>query len=774
MATPGSLLLKLIIDGTNAGAIRALAQTGAESQKTAAALAGVDKASGNFGNTRAGLAAVEGQLRGLQALGRNALQFAGIGLGISELVQLGDTYSQMTGRLKLVTQYTGDYAEVQQLLRDSASKTRSDLVGTVDLYAQMSPALKGIGLSASQSVGVITTINQAIALSGSSSQSAQAALVQLGQGFASGALRGEELNSIMEQTPALAQAIADGLGVSRGALRKMGEEGKLTAEAVATALQKVADQVDGDFAKAPVTVGQAFTNLKNQILIYVGAIDQATGGTSLLAEVVNGVADEFRNGGPAVTLMTTAVNGLMMGVRLLAIGLDGIYRLLKIVGIGLAGYAAAAKEALSGNFAGAKAIWQELGRDIDAVLQKPLVGQQKAVEAVANSANKRKLLEQQLADEVKRLEALKSYAAGKTSDNVAAKDKANIDARIADQRRLVDAVRAAWQQQLAEAEKFAESARAKLAKATDFRDAGKTAAFSASLRGLSEGDQVAAKSSRMTDLQSQGSYEAARARMAAIEGDIKKFDAASATAEKRLKEALQLAQDIGDVASIESLSNDLAKLQESGAAIDQKKSAEAQARAGDQAKLLGELQKQLDALTKDARTVEVKADITDAETKVKGLANQLAELKDKTVTVTVNTAGNSNAAAAADAIPARAFGGPLPGWAPHDRADNRLYLGTPGEWVIQRPSVRYWGTEFMRAINERRMPKFAFGGQIGASMASRISVPQASFQAGSEKQGRPLVLDFGSLGRFEAEASTDVAEQMTRVVRLAAMRFGRR
>lgn len=767
MASPGALLLKLIIDGTNAGAIRALIGVSTESQKTAAALGGVDKASGNFGNTRAGLAAVEGQLRSLQTLGRNALQFAGIGLGVSELIQLGDTYTQMTSRLKLVTQYTGDYVEVQQLLRNSASTSRSDLVATVDLYAQMSPALKGIGLNAAQSVGVITTINQAIALSGSSSQAAQAALVQLGQGFASGALRGEELNSIMEQTPALAQAIADGLGVSRGALRKMGEEGKLTAEAVATALQKVADQVNGDFSKAPVTVGQAFTILKNEILVYVGAADQAYGGTSTLAGGILWLADELRTGGPAISAFT----GL---IKIMVDGLDGAYRMLKIVGLGLAGYAAAAKAALSGNFSEAKAIWQELGRDIDAVLQKPLVGQQKAVEVVADSAKKRQQLEQQLADEVKRLEALKAYTAGKTSDNIAAKEKSNIDARIADQQRLVDAVRSAWQQQLAEAEKFAESAKAKLAKASDIRDAGQSSIFSAGLKGMSEEDQVAAKSSRMTDLQGQGSYEAARAQMAAIEGDVKKFDAASAMAEKRLREALQLAQDIGDVSSIESLSNDLAKLQETSAAIDQKKSAEAQARAADQAKLLGDLQKQLDALTKEARTVEVKAEITDAETKVKGLTNQLAELKDKTITVTVNTVNTSNAPTpdVADA-PARAYGGVLPGTAPHDRADNMLYWGTPGEHVMQIPAVRYYGRAFMDAVNNMRLPRYAFGGAMGSSLTNRVSVPKFSSQPMGAGSGENLTLVLGDR-RYSVSARENTIEQLKSHIGREALRKGGR
>lgn len=776
MATPGSLLLKLIIDGTSAGAVKALAQAREAGKATSEVLAGLGKRSGGFGGLSAEIDAITGKLKGLQGVGAMALQFLGVGLGVNELIQLGDAYTQMTSKLKLVTQYSGDYVQVQAMLRESAQKTRSDLAGTVDLYAQISPALKGIGLSAAQSVGVITTINQAIGLSGASSEAAKASLVQLGQGFASGALRGEELNSVMEQTPALAQAIADGLGVSRGALRKMGEDGKLTAEAVATALQKVADQVNGDFSKAPVTVGQSLIALKNEILVYVGAADQAYGATSSLAQVVLGVAEEFRTGGPAVTAFSTAVSVMVNG-------LDGAYRMLKIVGLGLAGYAAAAKAALSGNFSEAKAIWQELGRDIDAVLMKPLIGQQKAVDATVDGTRKRIQLETQLADEVKRLEALKAYVAGTTQDNVAAKDKANIDARIADQQRLVDAVRTAWQQQLGEAEKFALAAQAKLQKATEFRDAGSSAAFNAGIKGMSAEEQAAAKSSRMSDLQGQGAYEAARARLAALEGDIKKYDVAAAQAERRLKEALQLAQDIGDIASIEDISNQLAKNQEVGAALDKRKADEAAARATDQAKLLNDLQAKLDEMTKQARMIEVKADITDAESKVKGLNAQLAEIKDKTVTVTVNTVAGNNAEQPKyqdsygpwdTGIPGRAYGGPLPGWAPNDRADNMIYRGTPGEWVMQLPAVRYYGPDFMAKINAMRLPKYAFGGQIGGnSVANRFSVPNMARNPATAA-GRPVVLDMGKMGRFETTARADVADELVRVVKRAALGYGRR
>lgn len=744
--------------------------------------------------SRAAANKLSNELRGIQQVAGQALSFAGIGIGAVEIIKLADSYGQMTGKLKLATQYSGDYAEVQDLLRNSARETRSDLGGTVDLYTKMSPALKGIGMNAQQSVGIITTINKAIGLSGASSEAAASGIYQLGQGISKGALQMEDLRNIMESTPTLAYALADGLGVSTAALLTMATEGKLTAEVVAQALQKVADQVDSDFSKMPTTVGQALTNLRNEFMVFVGATDDASGGTSALAGVINSIAEEFASAGPAVTAFSTAI-------KIMVSGLDGAYRMLKIVGIGLAAYAAMASEVLKGNFSGVKEIWNQLGKDIDAIVTKPLSSdpfdwEEKKVQAVANGTKKREQLEVQLSELTKKLEQLKAFESGKASDNVAANDKANIDARIADQQRLVEAVRKAWQDSLSEAEKYANAAKEKLQKATDFRDAGKSSAFNAGLKGLSEEDQVAAKSQRMTDLQGQGNYEAARARMAALEGDIKKYDAAAAVAEKRLKEALQLAQDIGDVTSIEDISNTLAKNQEAGAGLDNKKAAEAQAQAADQAKLLNDLQAQLEKLEKTARSIAVQADITQAEGAIKGLKEKLDEIKDKTVTVTVNSVKSG---AAADlpvldlssygpgdpGIPARAYGGPLPGFAPHDRADNVIYRGTPGEFLVQRPTVKQPGARAflydfnargMAALADWQLPRHAFGGELGGSAIDRLNSPRLSAapSATSQSSKTPLVLDFGKLGRYQAEASSDVAGELTKAVQRAALQFGRR
>lgn len=210
-----------------------------------------------FAQTRSEIATLERSLRGLQSLAISALSFAGVGLGAGAVIQLADAYANMTGRLRLATQYTGDYDQVLAALRKSALDTRSSLQGSVDLFTKMSPALAGIGISGQRAVNIVTTINQAVALSGVSAQAVEAALVQLGQGFGSGTLRGEELNSVLEQTPALAQAIADGLGVPIGALRGLAEAGELTSERIAAALEKSAEDVRKNFDQLPQTVSSA-------------------------------------------------------------------------------------------------------------------------------------------------------------------------------------------------------------------------------------------------------------------------------------------------------------------------------------------------------------------------------------------------------------------------------------------------------------------------------------------------------------------------------------
>ncbi|MBU0294231.1 tape measure protein, partial [Acinetobacter baumannii] len=152
----------------------------------------------------------------------------------------------------------------------------------------------------------------AVAISGASAEAADAALVQFGQALASGTLRGEELNSVMEQTPALAKAIAKGMGITVGELRSVAAEGKITSQEIVKALKNVQDEVDALFAKTDITIGQSLTLLNNEITKFVGeagkgsgAAQALSGSIQLLANNLNLIADSaFAIG---IGLMTKAV-----------------------------------------------------------------------------------------------------------------------------------------------------------------------------------------------------------------------------------------------------------------------------------------------------------------------------------------------------------------------------------------------------------------------------------------------------------------------------------
>lgn len=233
------------------------------------------------------------QLRGLDRVARTLTgAFAGLAtiqLG-RQFVEMADRAKTVENRLKLVTESSTELAQVQSDLFRLAQSSNASFEGTVELYARLARATSELGISQSRLLSVTETINQAIAVSGASSQEAQAALIQLSQGLAAGALRGEELNSVMEQTPRLAQAIAAGMGITIGQLREMGKEGRLTAGAVIQALESQADVISREYGQMEMTVGQAMQRLSNSVLKAIGSVDQASGFSHRLAQAIDAVS----------------------------------------------------------------------------------------------------------------------------------------------------------------------------------------------------------------------------------------------------------------------------------------------------------------------------------------------------------------------------------------------------------------------------------------------------------------------------------------------------
>lgn len=409
--------------------------------------------------------------------------------------------------------------------------------------------------------------------------------------------------------------------------------------------------------------------------------------------------------------------------------------------------------------------------------------QNKKIEAEdAETSVKRLNIASQLAREQANLEQLKAIAAGKASADILKTDKARTDEQLKDAEKLRGALQTAWETSRKEAQKAADDAQKLLEKAAGVRTSAADKATELRNAGLSDEDKQALALSQAQDLQGQGNYYAAAAGAAKLDGRTRDFEKYQKQAETFLDRAMKFAEAAGDADTVEAVGNAQAGVIENNAKAKQGEAAALEAQATAQAGVIAKLDSDIEALKSKAANIQISADIANAEGAVAALKKQLDELPDKTVTITVQQVGSpaAIAAAAADVNSAGlggfAYGGQLPGAAPHDRADNRLYWGTPGEWVIQRPAVRHYGSAFIAALNAMKLPKFAFGGEIGASAVSRLALPALSGAAAGSPgaaSGRNLTLVLGN-ERFQVGAGDDTIDRLTAYVSREALRKGGR
>jgi tape measure domain-containing protein len=240
-----------------------------------------------------------------------------VGAAVTGFVRLADESANLNARLKLATNSTAELTRAQAALFQISQSTSSSFAETSDLYARFANATRTLGVSQERLLAITTSVNQAVQLSGASSGAANAALIQLGQGLSSGALRGEELNSVLEQTPRLAKAIADGFGVTTGQLRTLAADNKLTAEAIVGALESQRATLESEFGTLPQTVGRSLTELGNTALQAAGQIDQSAGLTKALSGAITSLSDSLQGGA-----VRGAIEGLASATGLLTRNLD--------------------------------------------------------------------------------------------------------------------------------------------------------------------------------------------------------------------------------------------------------------------------------------------------------------------------------------------------------------------------------------------------------------------------------------------------------------------
>lgn len=211
--------------------------------------------------------------------------------GIGTFNKVADDLTNIQNRLKLVSDTMDDVVRAQTRLYKISKETRSELAGTADIFVDFSKALETLSVAPERIYSVVKTIQQAGKLSGSSTESIRAALLQLNQGIASGTLRGEELNSVMEQMKYLGIGLQQSFKMNAGELRKFAEQGGITTTSFLEAVESMASKTDKDFKKMSSTVENSFNRLGQAVKYMLADFNQMNGFSTGFAKRLRGVAE---------------------------------------------------------------------------------------------------------------------------------------------------------------------------------------------------------------------------------------------------------------------------------------------------------------------------------------------------------------------------------------------------------------------------------------------------------------------------------------------------
>lgn len=214
---------------------------------------------------------------------RTSIASIGVGLAIREVTQYADVWTTAQNRLAAAGVAQDQLAGTMSDLVSLARETRSEFGGTVELYAKLTRAGQQLNLTQTEVRKITETTLQAFVAGGAAASEQAAAVTQLSQALGSGVLQGDELRSIRENAPLLAEAIAKEFNTTIAGLKELGAEGQLTADRVATAILN-ADGIFQSFERTVSTVEQAMTNLRTEFTRYIAesrvaqTVVQALGG----------------------------------------------------------------------------------------------------------------------------------------------------------------------------------------------------------------------------------------------------------------------------------------------------------------------------------------------------------------------------------------------------------------------------------------------------------------------------------------------------------------
>ncbi|EHK0684251.1 tape measure protein [Salmonella enterica subsp. enterica serovar Kingston] len=239
-------------------------------------------------------------------------------LSVQQVSQYADAWTTLNNKLANALRPSEQLVDVTERVFNITQQTRGSLDATASLYARLERATREYGTSADDLAKLTTIINQGFVVSGATAQEAENAIIQLSQGLASGALRGEEFNSVNEQGNRLIVALADSMGVGIGQMRQMAAAGKLTTDVVVNGLLSQGVTIGNEFANTTTTISQALQVAGNNITKFFGENSTVKTGTAIFNDAVISVSENIGALSAILTAAAAVIGSRYVGALTMA------------------------------------------------------------------------------------------------------------------------------------------------------------------------------------------------------------------------------------------------------------------------------------------------------------------------------------------------------------------------------------------------------------------------------------------------------------------------
>lgn len=229
---------------------------------------------------------------------------------IRQTGDLADAWTEAGNQIASATEISGRQARSLEQLRQSATDARASFEPYVNLYSRLLRSTKDVAQSELEVARATDITARAFKAGGAATSEQIAGILQLSQALGSGLLAGDELRSIRENAPLLAQAIADEFGTTIAGLKKLGEEGELTSERVFRAILNAQPKIEAAFARTNATIDDSFVRLRNSIVQYVGTSEAVANSAALVQDVIGKLSDDFEAFADAAIIAAGVIGGV--------------------------------------------------------------------------------------------------------------------------------------------------------------------------------------------------------------------------------------------------------------------------------------------------------------------------------------------------------------------------------------------------------------------------------------------------------------------------------